>query len=279
MTRSDGTPSVITLTTDFGLADSYVSEMKGVIIGLNPQARIVDITHAVQPQHLLQAVFLTQSAWPAFSNGSIHVAVVDPGVGTSRRAIALATPRGCVLGPDNGVLSAALPNEALPSAESGLVEVALPSSCHASTITNLQYLREPVSATFHGRDVFAPAAAHLSLGVSIEELGEPVDSVLAFPPLRARPRTDGTLAGKVIHIDHFGNAITDVQARDLPAGPFKAELSGRRISGLAMTYAGGEGLIALVGGSGYLEIALPNGSAADALQIQIGDSVLIRAEA
>ena len=276
MTQSDRAAPLITLTTDFGLADSYTAEMKGVIYGLNPGARIVDISHAVRPQHLLQAVFLTQSAWPAFPDGATHAVVVDPGVGTSRRAIALSTPRGYVVGPDNGVLSAALPDGARPSQQDGLTPIQLPPGYRAFAITNRRYLREPVSTTFHGRDVFAPAAAHLSLGVSAEELGERVGTVLAFPPLQAQRRAGSTLAGRVLHIDHFGNAVTDARAEDLPTGPFHVQLSGRRIPGPARSYAEAQGPVALVGGSGYLEIAQPNGSAAETLNIHIGDPVLIQ---
>ena len=278
MPQSNDAPSVITLTTDFGLADSYAAEMKGVILGLNPRAQIVDISHAVGPQNLLHAVFLTQSAWPAFPDNAIHAVVVDPGVGTSRRAIALATPRGYVVGPDNGVLSAALPDETRPSRQDGVAPIRLPPGYRAFAITNRRYMRETVSATFHGRDVFAPAAAYLSLGVSAEDLGERLDTILAFPPLQAERRADGTLAGRVLHIDHFGNVVTDARAEDLPTGPFYVELAGQRVLGPARNYAGAKGLIALVGGSGFLEVAQPNGSAAEALDIRIGEPVLIRSE-
>lgn len=266
--------AIITLTTDFGLADPYVAAMKGVILALNPEATIVDVSHAVRPQRLLQGVYLTQAAWPAFPPEAIHVVVVDPGVGSERRALVLETPRGLFVGPDNGVLSSALPEEARPASGPALVEV--PAGCRAFSITNRRYLREPVSATFHGRDVFAPAAAHLSLGVPPEELGEPVDSLLAFPPLRARRCPDGALQARVLHIDRFGNVITDVRADDLPDGAFTVELAGRLVPGPVRTYADASGLAALVGSSGYLEIALPNGSAADALHVDIGDAAVLR---
>lgn len=270
--KNDPGRSIITLTTDFGLADTYVAEMKGVILGLSPQATIVDVSHQVRPQRLLQAVFMTQAAWPFFPPDAIHVAVVDPGVGTERRAIALTTPAGRYLGPDNGVLSAALPDEARPSV---LTPVVLPAGYRAFAITERRYLREPVSATFHGRDLFAPAAAHLSLGVAAEALGEPVEELLAFPPLRARRCEDGVLQGQVIHIDRFGNVLTDARGEDLPKGAFTVEIAGQRISGPVRTYAEASGLAALVGGSGYLEVALPNGSAAELLGSDIGDPVVV----
>lgn len=270
------TDPVITLTTDFGLSDPYVAAMKGVILAINPRAAIVDVSHAVQPQRLLQAVFITQAAWPFFASDTVHVAVVDPGVGTERRAVVLVTPCGRFVGPDNGVLSAALPEEARPTSDPGPAPVALPAGYRAFAITNLRYLREPVSATFHGRDVFAPAAAHLSLGVAAEELGEPVKELLVFPPLRARRCADGALRGGVVHIDRFGNVVTDARVEDLPAGAFTVELAGRRVPGPVRTYAEAVELAALVGSAGYLEVVRPDGSAADELDVHIGDAVLVR---
>ena len=278
MRTSEGaTIPLITLTTDFGLVDPYVAAMKGVILGLNPQAAVVDVSHEVRPQRLLQAVFITETAWPAFPAGAIHLVVVDPGVGSGRRALVLVTPRGLFLGPDNGVLSAALPEEARPAADEGLASVAVPAGCRAFTITNRRYLREPVSATFHGRDLFAPAAAHLSLGLPPEALGDPVQALLALPPLRARRRRDGALQAQVVHIDRFGNVVTDARVEELPEGTFVVELAGQSVPGPVRTYAEAKGLTALVGSSGYLEVALPNGSAAGALGVDIGDAVLVRA--
>ncbi len=267
---------IITLTTDFGLADPYVAAMKGVILGLNPRATVVDVSHEVRPQRLLQAVFITQGAWPFFPADAVHVIVVDPGVGTARRAIALATPRGRFVGPDNGVLSAALPDEVRPPADQELAPVALPADYRAFAITNRRFLRELVSATFHGRDVFAPAAAHLSLGVPPGQLGEPVEAVLAFPPLRARCCPDGALRGQVVHIDRFGNVVTDARVEDLPEGAFIVELAGQLVPGPVRTYAEATGLAALVGSSGYVEVALPTASAAEALGGDIGDAVVVR---
>lgn len=278
MTAIDqATAPIITLTTDFGLNDSYVAEMKGVLLGLNPRAVIVDVSHGVRPQRLRQAVFITRAAWPAFPPGATHVVVVDPGVGSQRRAIALATRNGVFLGPDNGVLSAALPDEALPPAAQGLASIALPTSCRGFAITNERLLRHPISATFHGRDVFAPAAGHLSLGLSPEELGEPVDSILAFPALRAtHHQQDGSLQAQVVHIDSFGNVVTDARGDDLPATSFTVELAGRSIPGPAGAYAEARELAALVGSSGYLEVAAPNASAAKILGVDIDDAVLVR---
>jgi S-adenosylmethionine hydrolase len=271
-----GKPSIITLTTDFGVADPYVAAMKGVLLGLNPRAVVVDVSHEVRPQRLLQALFITQAAWPAFPSGAVHIVVVDPGVGGDRRAIVLVTPRGYFLGPDNGVLSAALSDEERPAPGRDAASVATPARCRAFTITNRRYLREPVSATFHGRDVFAPAAAHLSLGVAPEALGEAVETLVAFPPLRAQRRPDGGLEARVIHIDRFGNVITDVRAEDLPEGEFTIELRGQLIPGPVRSYAKASGLAALVGSSGYVELAVPNGNAAAALRVDIGERASLR---
>ena len=178
-------PPIITLTTDFGPSDTYVAQMKGVILSINPNASIVDVTHEIRPQQITQAAFLAQTAWPAFTRQAIHIAVVDPGVGTKRRALVVETERGRFLGPDNGILSAALPDDARPATRS---TITLPEGVHAFEITNQRYMRHPVSATFHGRDIFSPAAAYLSIGVKAGDLGTPVAELTALPPFRARLR-------------------------------------------------------------------------------------------
>ncbi|MCH7811414.1 MAG: SAM-dependent chlorinase/fluorinase [Chloroflexi bacterium] len=275
--RNDaGSPPIITLTTDFGLADHYVAVMKGVILGICRDAAIVDVSHAVRPQRLVQAVFLTQAAWPAFPPDSVHVAVVDPTVGSQRRGLVIATPHGLFVGPDNGVLSAALPEETRPAADRGAGQVALPAGHLAFAITNRELLRETVSATFHGRDVFAPIAAYLARGVPAHEVGEPVQSVCALPPLRAARRDDGMLDARVVHIDRFGNVVTDARAEDLPEGPFAVEIGGQSVRGPVHTYADAQGLAALAGSGGYLEIVLPMGDASAALAVDIDDTATVR---
>lgn len=268
-------PSIITLTTDFGTSDSYVAQMKGVILGINANARIVDISHGVRPQQVLQATYLTQTAWPHFPAGAIHMVVVDPGVGTERRALALESEQGLYIGPDNGVLSAALPDGARPAACS---TIRPPAGVRAFAITDRRFMRERVSATFHGRDVFAPAAAHLSLGVNVEELGEEIDGLVAMPSIRADRGADGSMQAQVIHIDRFGNVITSIRLADLAAGEFSLQVGGHRVPGPFETYAELDGLGALVGSSGYLEIAAPNGSAAEALDADIGAPVRLQPE-
>jgi S-adenosylmethionine hydrolase len=272
---------VITLTTDFGLADPYVAIMKGVILSLNPAAAIVDITHQVRPQQVAQAAFLLAQALPYFPPATIHVVVVDPGVGTARRALALVTPEMFLVGPDNGVLSAALPEgtrrQALPGPDSRSVH--LPEGYRAVALRPGRYTRRPVSATFHGRDIFAPAASHLSLGVGLEALGPAVRKIQALPPFRAARRFDGSLDGRVMHVDRFGNVVTDVCGEDLQTGRVEVTIGGQRIEGLARTYEGEPDLKALVGSAGYLEVACRGGSAVERLGVDVGDSVLVRERA
>jgi S-adenosylmethionine hydrolase len=269
---------VITLTTDFGLADPYVAAMKGVILAISPQANIVDISHAVRPQAIEQGAFLLASAWPYFPRGSIHVGVVDPGVGTERRALAVRTPAATFVGPDNGLLSPALPDSEREAAwgHDQPVPVRLPEGYRAVSLANEAYFRQPVSSTFHGRDVFAPVAAHISLGVPLDGLGPPLDEMLVLPPFRARREPDGSLRGRVIHIDVFGNLVTDVRCEDLPAEGPTVEVADRRIVGLSLTYKRGAEILAVVGGSGYVEIAVPEGSAAELLGAGLGMPVLVR---
>jgi S-adenosylmethionine hydrolase len=268
---------IITLTTDFGLGDPYVAAMKGVILSLNPAATIVDITHQVRPQQVAQAAFLLAQALPYFPPATIHVVVVDPGVGTARRALAVATPEMLLVGPDNGVLSAALPEETRRRAGTRLESVAVELSAgyRAVALRRQRYMRKPVGATFHGRDIFAPAAAHLSLGVPLEALGPAVRKVRVLPPFRARRRPDGTLEGRVLHVDHFGNLITDIRADDLPTGQIEVSIGGQRIEGLARTYEEEPDLKALVGSAGYLEVACRGGSAAYGLGVDVGAGVVV----
>jgi S-adenosylmethionine hydrolase len=275
MAASDS--SVITLTTDFGLSEHYVGAMKGAILSVNPRATIVDITHEVQPQRVEEGCYLLGAAWPYFSPGSVHVAVVDPGVGGERGALALATPGGFFVGPDNGILSAALPDSARPRGLRNIAKpVRLPPDIVAVTISNPDYMRHPVSATFHGRDVFAPVAAHLTLGTEIDSFGDRVDSMLALPVLRAVKKADGSLAGRVIHIDRFGNVVTSIRGVDIGGSDVTVEIEGAVARGLAPTYGDGDDLVALVDSSGYLEVALPLGNAAQLLDADLETPVTVR---
>ena len=275
-TNEERRRAIITLTTDFGVADPYVAAMKGVALAINPAAHLIDISHEVLPQRLLQAVFITQMAWRFFPAEAIHLVVVDPGVGSERRGLAMATPYGVFVGPDNGILSAALPDDARLQEGDGPSLITLPPGYRAVALTEQRYQRTPVSATFHGRDIFAPAAAHLSLGTSLEELGEVTDAVLAFAPLRARQRADGALEARVVHIDRYGNVLTDIRAEDVPDGPYVVEVGGRSVAGPVRTYGEAEEPAALIGSHGFVELAVQGRSAARALNVDIGAGVVLR---
>jgi len=271
---------VITLLTDFGLGDAYVASVKGVILGINPEAVIVDISHSIEPQNILQAAFVLSTAHQYFPDGTIHVVVVDPGVGSQRKVILLRTSSAYFLAPDNGVLSYVIdeicPAETVDYQDSTLFSPRprnIKGYLEAIAITNSKFWRHPVSTTFHGRDIFAPTAAHLSLGISLDEFGEAVDSVYAS----ARPKpyydSNGYLVGYVVHIDNFGNLITNITDIDLPRREVSVELGGQSVHGVDNYYAESEGLVAILGSSDYLEISLSNGNAASFLGAKIGDKV------
>ncbi|HCP60166.1 MAG TPA: hypothetical protein DIT43_01105 [Dehalococcoidia bacterium] len=269
--------AIITLTTDFGLTDAYVAEMKGVILGINPEAGLVDICHSIRPQDISQAAFVLSTACKSFPRGTVHLVVVDPGVGSERRAIILRTPRADFVAPDNGVLSYVIQeSSAVPVDDnSGCRRVELEPGLRAVAITRSQFWRSPVSPTFHGRDIFAPVAARLSLGFPLADFGEAVTSVRVLPLSRPYRAPNGALVGHIIHVDGFGNLITDIKDGDLPRAreALTFSVGGRQIPGLSRTYAEGEGLLALIGGSGHLEISVKEGSASTFLGAGIGDEV------
>jgi S-adenosylmethionine hydrolase len=266
----------ITLTTDFGLADPYVASMKGSIYSLNPNATIIDVTHGVAPQAIEQAVFVLQYALPYLPQQSTHVLVVDPGVGTERRPLALVTPAATFIAPDNGLLSVALPDDVRASATAGPALVDLPSGFSAYELTNPAFHRHPVSVTFHGRDIFTPVAAHLSLGVQPQDLGPAASQVHALPPFRATVNEDESISGRVLHVDRYGNLITDIRRDQLAADPVTINVSGRTIAGISRTYAQAPSLAAVVASTGFLAIVVPNGSAARELGAGIGEQVRVR---
>jgi S-adenosylmethionine hydrolase len=272
---------IITLTTDFGNADAYVASMKGVILSLNPKAVIADISHSIQPQNVLQAAFILSTAYPYFPEGTIHLAVVDPGVGSRRKAIVLKTPKAFLVAPDNGILSYMIGDfDRMPGKPSrGMPAIAkqwkLPPGLEAVAITNPEYWRQPVSSTFHGRDIFAPVAAHLSLGVPPHKFGERLSQVHVFNIPRPYKNTRGDLVGCVLHIDNFGNLITNIRSGDLPLEKANVAIGKHRIKGISKFYAGTKGLAAVMGSSGYLEISLKSGSAAEFSRAKVGHEVTI----
>jgi S-adenosyl-L-methionine hydrolase (adenosine-forming) len=290
--------TIITLTTDFGLQDGYVAAMRGVILSLAPATTIVDVSQLVRPGNVRQAAYLLGSVFPYFPPDTIHVAVVDPGVGSQRRALALRTPLGTFVGPDNGLLPAALDEGrrvegGRRKAEGGPenTQYATRNKHHASRITqhaihltNPAYWLPIVSSTFHGRDIFAPVAAHLALGVPLEALGEPIDDPMLLPSLGPRLNHNGQVVGEILHIDHFGNLISSIVPSDLLAplvpGETTVEVGGQRAP-LLRTFsdvASGT-MLAYIGSSGHLEIAIRDGNAATVINIDIGAPVTVSSNA
>ena len=269
---------IVTLLTDFGESDAYAGVMKGVILARAPGAQIVDLTHQVVPQAVAQAAFLLETAWRFFPPGTVHVVVVDPGVGTVRRRLAVSAGGHFFVGPDNGVLSAALPEVARgyrSSAEGYRVrQLSLPAGVSGVAVENETLFLQPMSATFEGRDVFAPAAAHLASGGVSSDLGPEMDEMAAFAAFRA-PVVAGRINGLVLRADRFGNLITDIVAEDLATKPVFT-VAGLRLE-LARTYADAAGPLAIIGSSGRIEIVVSNGSAALVLGAGPGDRVVATA--
>ena len=257
---------IVSLLTDFGTADYFVGAMKGAVLSVNPSAQVVDITHEVPAYDVEAGAFALLAAFEAFPVGTVHVTVVDPGVGSPRRPLAVEGGGHFFVGPDNGVF--------------GHVYERL-KNFRAFQLTDESYFRPAVSSTFHGRDVFAPVAGALSLGVGVEKLGERVEDFVRLPFAAPRRLPDGTLSGAVIHVDHFGNLITNVTPRDLPepttGGDLLIHVGGRRVRGLRRFFAdegdsAGEPF-AIWGSAGLLEIAVFRDSAARALGAGRGTSV------
>jgi S-adenosylmethionine hydrolase len=256
---------LVTLLTDFGAQDAFVGTMKGVLLSLAPDVTVVDLTHQVPPQDIRAGAFLLHTARRFFPPGTVHLAVVDPGVGGPRRPVAARIGDSCYVCPDNGLLSYVLAENTLT---------------RAVTLDNPAYWRPSVSRTFHGRDIFAPAAAHLARGVSLETLGTPTDTLHTFP--LSQPQVSGdALTCHVVYADVFGNVFTDLTEDAADAGDLSrcvVEAGGRHIAGLADSYSAvpeGEPL-ALFGSSGRLEVAVRNGSARRVLGLQVGDTVVVR---
>jgi S-adenosylmethionine hydrolase len=262
---------IVTLTTDFGDTGVYVAAMKGVILGIAPDVQLVDISHCVSPQNISEAAFLLSTVYRCFPRHAVHLVVVDPDVGTDRKIVALRTPEGIFVGPDNGVFSYVARDYT-----NGIGEIT--GDARAVSVTNSLHFRHPVSATFHGRDIMAPVVAMLAKGLELTAFGEPLDRLTIIDLPRPVKRSDGSLVGHVILIDSFGNLITDILAEDLEGYPNpNIEVAGHTIEGLSKTYAEGSGLMALIGSSVYLEIAIPGGSAAAATGLRVGDTVKISA--
>jgi S-adenosyl-L-methionine hydrolase (adenosine-forming) len=252
---------MITLTTDFGLKDPYVAEMKGVILSINADANVVDVSHLVDKYNLRMAAFVLASAAPYFPKGSVHVCVVDPGVGTARRAIVVQTKQAYFVGPDNGCLM--LASQALG------IE-------HIYELTNRNFMLPAVSSTFHGRDVFAPAAAYLDRGVKIQEFGAEITDPVS-PKFAIVERKNGSLFGEVLHVDGFGNAITNISQMEVTeTKAVKVNLHHVSLQlNCSKTYgeAKPQEPLALVGSHGFLELALNQGSFSEKYRVNPGDKL------
>jgi hypothetical protein len=269
---------MITLTTDFGLRDGYVAAMKGTMLSIHADARLVDVTHQIDPQDVMEAAFVLNTAVPYTPEGSVHLVVVDPGVGTERRAVALRHDAHWYVGPDNGVFPLVLDGET-PEA---IVELDNPDA----------WRTDAPSTTFHGRDIFSPAAAHLAAGRPLDALGTPVDTLESLH--WAEPTADaGTVQGWVVHVDHFGNCITNIRrstlrrALDLDGAvgpaelpPVEAYVGNTILETIGTTYGvvAEEEPLLLFGSTGYLEVSVNGGNAAERLDIRKGDSIKLSFE-
>lgn len=247
---------IITLTSDFGDQDAYVAAMKAVILGIYPEARLVDISHQVPAQDIAHAAFLLQSAALYFPAGTVHLAVVDPGVGSSRRAIAIEANGHFFVGPDNGIFT----------------DFLTPDS-RVFLLNRPEFFRPQVSATFHGRDIFAPIAGHLAQGTDPAQMGEPISDPQKLPRPEPQVLKDRIL-GEVIHVDRFGNLITNIHADLIPPAS-TIRIMGKDIPGLSPNYQSAPPgvLLALIGSTNRLEISLPEDSAAKRLKAGVGQVV------
>jgi S-adenosylmethionine hydrolase len=257
--------TVITLLTDFGLRDGYPGVMKGVIWKIAPHAQIADISHAITPQNIFHGALALARTAPFFPFGTIHIAVVDPGVGTQRRPVGLHLGEHFFIGPDNGIFTLVL-----ESAESH------DDSIQVFHLDQSSYWLPDVSRVFHGRDIFAPVAAHLATGIPLEKMGSVIHDPVRLEIPRPEKIRAGGWRGEIIYIDHFGNLSTNLNVNNLnQTGSVIIQIQGKEINGIEHTY--GEQsmgtLIALLDSNDYLEISTVNGNAAQSLHANIGDKL------
>ena len=255
---------VITLLTDFGTADYFVAAVKGVILTINPQVSLVDITHEVPPQDIETGAFTLLNCYRDCPSETIHLAVVDPGVGSARRGIVVRAGEYYFVGPDNGLFSYICDRE---------------SSCEVFELAEQKYFRPQPSSSFHGRDVFAPVAGELSRGTQPQQLGPQIKDEVRLAPLAAVKEQDGSVRGRIIHIDHFGNCITNLTRFDLPdSGQINLLVNQTVIRQLRRFFSDEAGakdeLFAIWGSAGFLELSINGGSAATTLRAKRGDLVI-----
>lgn len=260
---------IVTLTTDFGSADYYVGAMKGVVLGICPETEIIDLCHECKPYDILDAAFTIAQAYSYYPLRTIHIVVVDPGVGSQRRPIIVSGDKHFFIGPDNGVFSLIYPQQ---------------EKLSVWHITGTHYYQQPVSNTFHARDVFAAVAGWMAKGVEARQFGELIEDYVKLPIPKAQAQGDKSWKGMVLKTDRFGNVITNIAADDCPAlfaeptPPFKLTAGGKEVAKLAQNYAeGGQGeVFALLGSSGYLELATNRGGAAKLLGVARGGEVTLQ---
>ena len=252
---------IIAILTDFGTSDYFVGAMKGVIFSVNEAAKIVDITHEIPPQDISAASFTLRACYKNFPRKTVFLTVVDPGVGTNRRAILVETDDYYFIAPDNGLLSFVFQKQNFKVFE----------------LTNKEFFAETVSRTFHGRDVFAPVAAHLSKGVEAGEFGAEINDFICLKPAKPRTISAQESEAEVIHIDRFGNLITNLKEKDLPSD-FVLEINGKTINRLQNSFAEAESDDAFMiwGSAGFLEICVFQNSAANRLKAKIGQIISVR---
>ena len=256
---------IITLLTDFGTEDYYVASMKGIILRINRRCTLIDITHQVKPRDIKEGAFILANAYSSFPKGTIHLSVVDPGVGGPRKPILLVTQNYFFIGPDNGLFTLALLTEKVRQ---------------VIALTNSKFFLPRVSTTFHGRDIFAPVAAHLSLGIKPNVFGNEIDSWSEFffqkPMLK-----EGRLEGEIVHIDVFGNLVSNISEGKflcfVKDRPFVIRAGKRGIQGLKKGYWEGRkgDFMAVFGSGGFLEISVREGSAQKTLKVKEGDPIVV----
>jgi S-adenosylmethionine hydrolase len=262
---------IITLTTDFGINDHFVGTIKGVILAIDPDIQIVDISHSVQAFDVLDGALTIAQSYSYFPSGTVHLVVVDPGVGTARRPILVTSDRHHFVAPDNGVLSLVYARE---------------ERLHIRHVTAEHYSLQPISKTFHARDIFAPIAAWLAKGVDSDKFGEEITDFVRFNPPTPKSIDGNSLRGVVLKVDRFGNLVTNITPKEAPTlflvdgGPFKITVGKHEITEILPTYSEGEPgqVFGILGSMGYLEISTNRGSAAKIVGTGKGSEVTISFE-
>lgn len=259
---------IISLLSDFGSADYFAGAMKGAALSADPSATLVDITHEIPPHDITGAAFTLAAAYTAFPAGSVHVAVVDPGVGSDRRPIAVTADGHFFVGPDNGLFSLVFDRD---------------PSCRVFHLINREFFREPVSFTFHGRDIFAPVAGALSRGEPIEAFGPEIADWVVLPMSRPLVMVDGVVVGAILHQDRFGNCVTNIRREHVDAAGategFSLEVGQVRVHRTLTSYSDtlyAPEPFAIWGSADFVEISVRQGSAADLMGIRVGDRVTLR---